>query len=284
MSVRIPYRSDYDPATFTGDGRPVRPPYVRLVWSDSYAEKNFGVVGDASFDREVQASALCSYVYIKGFLQRRRRIRMRNWVLDSGAYSAFNAGAAISVQQYITAVQALARMGLPPVEIYALDVIGDWRTSLRNTEAMWRAGIEALPVWHIGEPEDVLRGLARDYPKIGIGGVATLMAATKSEWLGDVLQKIWPKKIHAFGVGTASVVLSLPIHSTDASSWCVTPSKFGSWKVFGSTQLRSRNLATNVRAEFEWFLALERKARSRWRREMDELDPPPAWVTEQEGT
>lgn len=122
--------------------------------------------------RESAPALLVSYVYLKPFLDRQSQYVYRDWALDSGAFSAHMTGTKIELAAYIDVCQRLKASDPTLTDVFALDVIGDWKASLKNVEEMWRAGVEAIPCYHIGEPESVLKGLAKDYPKIAIGGVA----------------------------------------------------------------------------------------------------------------
>ncbi len=213
---------------------------------------------------------LVSYVYLEPFLKNQARYCYRDWVMDSGAFSAHNSGTEIRLQDYIDKAKFLLESDPTLTEIFALDVIGDWRASLRNTEEMWRQGIEAIPCWHAGEPEDVLKGIAKDYPKIALGGVAKTRAAAKKKIAEQVFARVWPTKIHGFGFGSEDMVLAFPWHSVDATNWEMGPCAFGRWNAFGKMSVRGSK--QNLRAEVEYYLEIERKARIKWRRQMETLE------------
>jgi hypothetical protein len=214
---------------------------------------------------------LISYFYVRKFIEEQPRYRYRHWALDSGAFSAHNSGQTIELADYIRFCRE--RLAADPTlrEVFALDVIGDWRAGLRNTERMWREGVPAIPCYHIGEPEEVLVGLARDYPKIAIGGMAKLKGQIKRRFVEQCFARIWPKRVHGFGVGTKELILLAPWHSVDATNWEVGPCKFGSWKSFGGADLRVRGSAHDLRNEIAFYAELEKLARHRWAREMAEL-------------
>lgn len=153
----------------------------------------------------------------------------------------------------------------------ALDVIGDWRASLRNVQKMWAAGVPAIPVWHITEPEDLLVGLARDYPKIAGGAARLHGAATKRRFAEQVFARVWPTPIHGLAVGGPDLHRCVPWHSVDASNWEANPARFGKWKAFDGAALGVRGGTQDLRAEVDWYLDLERVARFKWRGEMDVL-------------
>lgn len=212
---------------------------------------------------------LVSFYYLSSFLSKRSHYDYRDWVMDSGAFSAFNSGKEIKLDDYIATCQRLLTEDNTLTEVYALDVIGDWRASLRNCEAMWRDGVEAIPCFHHGEPWDLLTGLAKDYPKIAIGGCVGLSTKRKNEFAGQCFARVWPKKIHGFGFGSPTSVMTMPFHSTDASTWHTGPSAYGSWRTFGHMSVRGA--AQNLRSEVEFYLRLENNARRRWKSEMELL-------------
>jgi hypothetical protein len=220
----------------------------------------------------VAPALLVSYVYLAPFRQHRARYAFRDWVLDSGAFSAHQVGTPIDLGAYIATCQELLATDPQLTEVFALDVIGDWRGTVRNTEAMWAAGVPAIPAFHVGAPWELLRDLAQQYPKIALGNAVGYRA--KLPWAAQCFARIKRDlgrlvPIHGFGFGTAEQVLALPWHSVDATNWEIGPCKFGRWNSFG--QLSVRGSQQNLRAEVEWYLRLEAKARVRWRAEMAAL-------------
>jgi len=63
--------------------------------------------------------------------------------------------------------------------------------------------------------------------------------------------------------------MSLPFESLDATNWHINPAGFGQWRYLGSTRKKWgkgswRGSGQNLRAEVQWYLDLERRARERW--------------------
>lgn len=231
-------------------------------------------------EREDDPGILISFHYWHRAQKVFDHLKIRDWVLDSGAFSAANSGVDIDLDEYIEFCREVLDGPNPPSEVFALDVIGDGEGTRRNTERMWEAGIEAIPAYHIGEPEDLLLHYAKTYPKIAFGGVALLKTHRKFLWAEACFARVWPKKVHGFGFGAEKAVMGLPFHSTDATSWEVAPAQFGRFKAFsgGSTagvQLPIKSKDVNLRSEVEWYLDLERRARLRWKSRMTELDVDP---------
>jgi hypothetical protein len=212
---------------------------------------------------------LVSFVYLDGFLPMREELSYRDWALDSGAFSAHNSGTPVDLDSYIRVARELQDSDPSLAEVFALDDIGDWRASARNTEVMWEAGVEAIPTYHYGEPPEVLDRIAERYPKIALGGVArSLRGKKRAEWFSQCFARVWPKRVHGFGVFDQSLVMAFPFESCDATSWEINPCAFGNWRGYGSQRVSVRGSRQDLRVEVEYYLWLEGEMRRRWRREM----------------
>ena len=215
---------------------------------------------------EAERSALLvSFYYLAPFLERQRDYVYRNWALDCGAYTAMGRGIKIDFEAYIRAAKVLREKDQTLTDIFALDVIGEWKPSLANCERMWREGIDAIPTYHAGEPEDYLRGIARDYPKIALGGVARWGLNKKVAWTEQCFARVWPKKIHGFGFGGRGYLERFPFHSVDATNWETGPAMFGTWEYFGT---HLKGVSDNLRAEVLSYTQRERACQERWKKEM----------------
>jgi len=213
---------------------------------------------------------LVSYAYLQPFLKNRHRYRYRDWTMDSGAFTAANSGKLVALDDYIRTCHHLMKTDPTLVEIFALDVIGDWKASAKNAAAMWKAGIPVIPCFHYGEPEGALLEMAARYPKIAIGGVAYKRGDAKQQWAEQVFARVWPKRVHGFAFGSERAVMGLPFHSTDASSWEIGACGFGNWRQFGHMTVRGSN--QDLRGEVNAYLDLEERARVKWAREMKQLE------------
>jgi hypothetical protein len=227
---------------------------------------------------------LVSYAHIKFFLEDQAKYYYRDWVLDSGAFSVTQSGTIISVEEYTEFAKEKLLKDPTLTEVFALDVIGDHEASLKNAEYMWDNGVPAIPAYHRGSPESALIHIAKNYPKIALGGVALLRGNKKTEWAKQCFARVWPKKIHGFGFGARSNILALPWHSVDATNW-VSGGRFGQWNSFGRLSVSAANLAVyreerglgggtkhNFRCEVEYFMDLEKEAINKWKKEMAILE------------
>lgn len=230
-----------------------------------------GQRGVKRLEGETRPALLISFVYLAKFLKDKNRYAYRDWALDSGAFSAHYSGKAIDLKAYIDTCKWLIKDDPTLTEIFALDVIGDWKKSLENTEKMWAEGIPAIPAYHFKSPEKALLELVAKYPKIALGGIARVKGGVKLKWAQQCFARVWPKRIHGFGFGTRKHLMALPWHSVDATNWETGPCQFGRWNSFGG-DLSIRGSAQNLRAEVEWYLKLEADCRARWKKEMEKLE------------
>lgn len=246
------------------------PPVVRLAWNGG------GGKGRVLPTLDPPPALLVSFVYLRPFDRMRPEVCFRDWAMDSGAFSAKQLGITIDLKQYIETCQERMASDSDLTEIFALDVIGDWKTGLKNTEAMWAEGIPAIPAFHMGEPEDVLLGLARDYPKIALGGCARVHMKAKLEFAKQCFARVWPKKIHGFGFGSRTAMMLLPFHSTDCTSWLTGPAQWAEWITFASGKMGKLSVrgeaAHSYRCEIEHYMQTERDVRRRWAKEMARLE------------
>jgi len=246
---------------------------VRLVVGQS----STGVIEALGDYGHPYPALLSSYIYYKGFKNQQDELHYRDWMLDSGAYSAFTCGRKIDLQEYIDFCKKVSNEDPELVEIIALDVIGDWKSSLENYEEMRRQGIEAIPTYHLGEPAHVLETLCETYPKVAISGYTTLKGERSKKGYTDAVFGIaWkngPKKLHALGLGTEDIIKAYPWHSVDASSWQLRPLKFGSFPGCGNRNLGLKgNHTRNIRREVEYWLKIERYNKKVWSKELRSME------------
>lgn len=232
-----------------------------------------------NLDEAHRPSLLVSYALLRSEKRRAdwvallRRICYRSWCLDSGAFSAWNSGTPISLDEYIPVARDLWQADPSLDMVFGLDVIGGtgWRETVRNCERMWAAGVPAVPTYHAGDPTRVLVSMARDYPKVALGGMVPLKGSTKRKFVDQCFSRIWPCAVHGFGVGTEELLQAVPWHSVDASSLESGPLKFGTWRSYGARAKLSVRGCTDLRAEVGWLLRQEAGAQRRWATEMGEL-------------
>lgn len=225
-------------------------------------------------DKRDWPSLLISYPYLHGFLRARDLFKIRDWVLDCGAFSAFHSGMNIDLQRYIDTCKIMLDTDPELTEVFALDVIGDWKGTLYNVEEMWKQGVPAIPAFHMGEPLHVLKTIAETYPKIALGGTATLGGSRdvkmspgdKKVWWEQCFSHVWPKRIHGFGLAGRKMILGLPWESVDTSSWQTGPQKFGVWASLGRKKMKLTGGKNSLLLEVMHYMDMERQGREIWKK------------------
>lgn len=153
------------------------------------------------------------------------------FMLDSGAYSAWTKGAKIDIDEYCDFIKKHKDF----IDHYiVLDVIGDAEGSLKAQHYMESQGLMPLPVFHQGEDWKYLEYYANNYDYICIsplsysangGNMVDFLDTCFSEHICD--KDGLPKcKVHGLGLTTISMMLRYPWYSVDSATW-VLRSAFG---------------------------------------------------------
>jgi hypothetical protein len=247
---------------------------VRLAWGGTMKSVVRSLLDGRPDDRP---ALLVSYAYWDKFQaectkEPRLRSRFRDYSLDSGAFTAANSGKPVDLARYIDFCQGLRDSDPQCVEIFSLDVIGDWRASARNAAIMVNAGVPCIPTFHVGEPTAALLEMADAFPKISIGGAVRWSLDKKLAWAEQVFARVWPKKIHGLGMTSERMLSRLPFHSVDSSDCFVAPVQYGVYKQFGKVRGIRGSAISTLRCEVEWYLKLERMLRDKHGRQLASLE------------
>jgi hypothetical protein len=220
-----------------------------------------------------QASLLVSHCHLRNYAKHRHELSARAWVLDSGAFTYHNTGTSIELARIIADYKAIAAWSDPPTEMFSLDVIGDHVASLHNFEAMTDAGLDVIPTFHYGSPWSALDAI-KHCDKIALGGIAKMSkhSGDRDRWIGQCFARVWPKRIHCFGITDVRSLLTFPYHTVDSTSWQTRQARFGQWSRFGQSGiLKFPDPVAGARAQVDFFLEVEERMRYHWQREMQDL-------------
>ena len=136
--------------------------------------------------------------------------------LDSGAYSAFNSGVKISIDEYINFINE------NEIEVYSnLDVIGDEKKTLLNQVYMEEMGCSPIPCFHIGENFKQFHDYLNRYSYVSLGLAKTQGSKQGENFLNQcfqIIKKYFPVKIHGFGISSQRYLERYPFYSVDSTS------------------------------------------------------------------
>lgn len=252
---------------------------VYLAWS-SAGERTLRLHAETSVDM------LLSYHYRSDHAKTvadRGAYSVDHLALDSGAYSAWSSGAQIDNEDFISwALEQQAD------DVFALDVIGDWKASIVNAKRAWDRGLPAIPCFHASDPPRHLTWCIENTPchKIAISGwKGAGRFARQVEWVREVYKHIWPHRlrVHAFAMTRADIVEAVPLHSVDSTSWVLGPDRFGLWSsapgvtdgrkaVYYGQRGYNRSTLYDFWSEVEVMRARSARAAHLWRRELREIE------------
>lgn len=143
--------------------------------------------------------------------------------LDSGAFSAFSLGEQIDINEYAAFIKAnKSRITLAS----NLDVIGSWEGTKQNQIALEGMGCDVLPVFHRGEPWEILEEYVKQYQYIALGGLVPVarFRGKMETFLNKAFSIIKTRSfVHGFGVNAVWAWKRYPFYSVDATSWLMGP-------------------------------------------------------------
>jgi hypothetical protein len=183
---------------------------------------NFRETQDALLAKGIKPPLLESFFYLK---EKKLRYLVpkftEDFFLDSGAFSAWSKGKQINLDSYIEFIKNNDFL----LKAYAtLDDIKDPKKTEENTEYMREKGLDPIPVFHWGEPYEILDKLIAKEKYIALGGMVPITTKDLLPWLDDCFVRICdsegnPKlKVHGFGLTTVSLMRRYPWFSVDSTS------------------------------------------------------------------
>lgn len=135
-------------------------------------------------------------------------------IADSGAFSMWKRGLDLQLDSYMSWLKK------NDIKTYFnLDVIGDPETTAMNQRTMERAGFGPIPVFHFGEPMELLEMLVAKYSLIGLGGTVGQPTTVKEQWFRQIFSLHPEGRFHALGITNAKIITQFPFESVDSVWW-----------------------------------------------------------------
>lgn len=143
-----------------------------------------------------------------------------NYILDSGAFSAYQTGSPVDVYDYIDFIKETG------TKLYLnLDVIGNVEASWENQHIMEEEGLSPLPIFHA---DSNVKWLIKclDYDYMALGGMASgSHENTRRDFLDNCFNEICNtpdrlpiNKVHGLGLASPLLVARYPFYSADTAS------------------------------------------------------------------
>lgn len=164
---------------------------------------------------------LLSYYYIRdGHLNLMRQTTdFVDYLIDSGAYSAFSSGKAIQMDEYEAFI---SNLGFTPHGYFALDVIGDEKLTKVNYKRMRDDGFRPIPIFTRGSDPALVDELFQDTDFIGYGGISARKGNSRTITYGYVkklMSLAKGRKVHWLGFAILNYIKYFKPYSFDSTSW-----------------------------------------------------------------
>lgn len=135
-------------------------------------------------------------------------------VLDSGAYTE------LSTPDFHVDIRKYARFAREHRKLFDVvvnldDIRGNVRRSARNLRILQDHGLDALPVYHQGEPWRLLERMVAQHPYIGVGFQRPIRGAR--DFLTEFFERAGDVRVHGFGM--TRWASEFPFYSADSTTW-----------------------------------------------------------------
>lgn len=136
------------------------------------------------------------------------------WILDSGAFTAFKGGKTVDLGAYCAFIESLPHR---PWRYFVLDVVGDSTATRRNYDAMRERGLSPVPIFTRGEDRSALDHYYETSDVVAIGGL--VKTTGKFGFVRGVMEMAAGRKVHWLGFNNAKFVAYYRPYMVDSSSW-----------------------------------------------------------------
>jgi hypothetical protein len=156
---------------------------------------------------------------------------VKGWMLDSGAFTAWKKRTEISLDEYMFFIEDHAHL----LDCYvALDVIpgqpgrlptedeAKYATerTIQNLDRMVAAGFHPVPVYHEGEPIEILDEFVyRGFDLIALGATASRGRPSVVHWLLPIFERYPEQKFHGLAMTQQRLLEWFPFYSVDSTTW-----------------------------------------------------------------
>ena len=168
-----------------------------------------------------------------------------NYLIDSGAYTAWKSGKVIELQDYIDWNKSTGW------ENYImLDVLEDEEASKRNYEEMVKQGLRPMYVMSKFDTDfDYMETTLKVNPYVCMGG----LYSSSKEWVMKKTTEAHNRgaKIHALGYVRTPEMYQCPVYSVDSSSWIQAPAAYGLMCWFEGRKISNRGTRDMMRGKFK---------------------------------
>lgn len=149
-----------------------------------------------------------------------------NFLLDSGAFTAWKAGNKINLNEYIGFIKSLK---IKPWGYFNLDVIGDGHASYVNYKKMLDADLRPIPIFTRGEDIKMVDAYYETSDVLAIGGLVGTRG--NKGYVKSLMKIINGRKVHWLGFTDKEFIKYFKPYSCDSSSVTMA-GRYGQFELF----------------------------------------------------
>lgn len=135
-------------------------------------------------------------------------------VVDSGAFTAFQAGKPIALDDYCRFLESLP---FTPWRYFTLDVIGNPAATRANYDEMRRRGFNPVPIFTRGEDPAELEAYYETSDLVGIGGLVGTLG--NKGFVNGIMRHVAGRRVHWLGFVNHRYLKAHRPYMADSSSW-----------------------------------------------------------------
>ena len=190
------------------------------------------------FKSNTPAYVLAAFPYLtKGLLSALTKLKAEHKVeliLDSGAFTAWNSGKTIKLDDYCSFLDTHGDLFNHKVQ---LDVFGDPEKTFQNLQTMIARGYDVMPVFTRGDTLERLEEMYSITDYIMFGGIVT--GQNNQAYVNWFQANNKGRKVHWLGFVDRRYISHYKPHSVDSSSWHFCPRMGGASLYVGQGRLAS---------------------------------------------
>jgi hypothetical protein len=170
-----------------------------------------------------------SFYYVKQWMYEFIDSNAWNFMLDSGAFTCIQSKVNTAGTDWDNYVRRYADFIIEHGIRLFFELDIDAAVGLARVEQLrnileTRTGRQSIPVWHRARGLDYWRGMVKDYPYVGIGGLAIKNISRKEyKYLNPLCDIAHTEgtKVHALGLSPASGLINYRFDSVDSTNWTI---------------------------------------------------------------
>lgn len=152
-----------------------------------------------------------------------------NLIIDSGAYSVWNSGKKITLDEYCSFLDRISKE-IKITKAVQLDVFGDPEKTLKNYDIMLERGYDVMPVFTRGDTLETLEYFYSKTDYIMFGGI--VIGGKNTNYIKWFVENNKGRKAHWLGFTNLKFIKYFKPYSVDSSTMLVAGPAYGRLELF----------------------------------------------------